>query len=231
MKITIPKPCHENWEMMTPEDKGRFCAVCSKTVRDFTNASDEEIINAFSNTSENICGNFNESQLDRYLQYSYLNSLLTKFAVGFVFTTAGFVALNAQKTTAKDTINRERTDGIVLTGFTTKKECKQIVTGITTVTSEEHVAKESVAQLRGMTSGVKIKDTVQSDRLILGGIHSVKIDDYRPLYVLDGKIISEKKFRKLDQKSIKTMNVLKGASATAIYGEKGKNGVILVKTK
>jgi hypothetical protein len=104
MKITIPKPCHENWEMMTPEDKGRFCAVCSKTVRDFTNASDEEIINAFSNTSENICGNFNESQLDRDLHYSYLNSLLTKFAVGFVFTTAGFVALNAQKKTAKDTI-------------------------------------------------------------------------------------------------------------------------------
>lgn len=225
MKITIPKPCHENWEMMTPEDKGRFCAVCSKTVRDFTNASDEEIINAFSNTSENICGNFNESQLDRDLQYSYLNSLLTKFAVGFVFTTAGFVALNAQKTTAKDTLNTERTDGIVITsGIVRKKVCETDI-------SKDARTKDLDIQLKGQVSGVKISDTIHSDRLILGGIHSVKIDDYRPLYVLDGKIISEKKFRKLDQKSIKTMNILKGASATAIYGEKGKNGVILVKTK
>ncbi|BEV03553.1 hypothetical protein [Chryseobacterium gambrini] len=231
MKITIPKPCHENWATMTPEDKGRFCAVCSKTVRDFTNASDEEIINVFSSTSENICGNFNESQLDRDLQYSYLNSLLTKFAVGFVFTTAGFVALNAQKKMVNDSVKAEMIDEVILTGFTTKKECKQMVTGITTVTSEEHPAEKSAAQLRGMTSGVKISDTIHSDRLILGGIHSVKIDDYRALYVLDGKIISEKKFRKLDQKSIKTMNILKGATAVAIYGEKGKNGVILVKTK
>ncbi|WP_288458801.1 TonB-dependent receptor plug domain-containing protein [uncultured Chryseobacterium sp.] len=231
MKITIPKPCHENWELMTPEDKGRFCEVCSKTVRDFTNASDEEIINVFSTTSENICGNFNESQLDRDLQYSYLNSLLTKFAVGFVFTTAGFIALNAQKKMVNDSVKAEMIDEVILTGFTTKKECKQMVTGITTVTSEEHPAEKSAAQLREMTSGVKISDTIHSDRLILGGIHSVKIHDYRPLYVLDGKIISEKKFRKLDQKSIKTMNILKGASATAIYGEKGKNGVILVKTK
>lgn len=225
MKITIPKPCHENWEMMTPEDKGRFCAVCSKTVRDFTNASDEEIINVFSTTSENICGNFNESQLDRDLQYSYLNSLLTKFAVGFVFTTAGFVALNAQKITAKDTLNSERTDGIVITaGIVRKKVCETDV-------SKEAKSKDLDIQLKGQVSGVKISDTIHSDRLILGGIHSVKIDDYRPLYVLNGKIISEKKFNKLNPKSIKSMNVLKGASAVAVYGQEGRNGVILVKTK
>jgi hypothetical protein len=47
MKITIPKPCHENWENMTPDEKGRFCAVCSKTVRDFSKVPDDEIIGFF----------------------------------------------------------------------------------------------------------------------------------------------------------------------------------------
>lgn len=47
MKITIPKPCDEKWESMTPQEKGRFCAVCSKTVRDFTNDSDDEILDYF----------------------------------------------------------------------------------------------------------------------------------------------------------------------------------------
>ena len=65
MKITIPTPCHENWETMTREEKGRFCSVCSKTVRDFTAASDEENIDVVSNSTEEICGNFYEIQLDR----------------------------------------------------------------------------------------------------------------------------------------------------------------------
>ncbi|PZT98713.1 MAG: hypothetical protein DI622_22480, partial [Chryseobacterium sp.] len=81
MKITIPTSCHENWETITREEKGRFCSVCSKTVRDFTAASDEEIIGVFSNSTEEICGNFYESQLNRNLQYSYINSFLLKFAV------------------------------------------------------------------------------------------------------------------------------------------------------
>ncbi len=97
MKIIIPAPCHENWDSMTPDEKGRFCSVCSKTVRDFRNAPDEEIIDAFSGSSENICGNFNETQLERDLRYSFINSIFIKFAVGFILTSGGFVSLEAQQ--------------------------------------------------------------------------------------------------------------------------------------
>ena len=35
-KPIIPNPCHEDWNKMTPEDKGRHCSVCDKVVIDFT---------------------------------------------------------------------------------------------------------------------------------------------------------------------------------------------------
>ena len=62
-KITIPKPCHEDWNKMTPNDNGRFCGSCSKNVVDFTNMLPDEIQVYFQKHS-NVCGRFKNSQLD-----------------------------------------------------------------------------------------------------------------------------------------------------------------------
>ena len=51
------------------------------------------------------------------------------------------------------------------------------------------------------------------------------------LYIMDGKEISEKDMKDLSPNLIQSINVLKGESAKALYGEKGKNGVIEIKTK
>jgi len=51
------------------------------------------------------------------------------------------------------------------------------------------------------------------------------------LYIMDGKEISEKDMKDLSPNMIQSINVLKGESAKALYGEKGKNGVIEIKTK
>ncbi len=64
-QIHIPAPCSENWDTMTPVEKGRFCAACQKTVIDFTYKSDEEIIRFFQNKKDNVCGGFSANQLDR----------------------------------------------------------------------------------------------------------------------------------------------------------------------
>ncbi|MEQ6125112.1 energy transducer TonB [Pseudotenacibaculum sp. MALMAid0570] len=64
-KVSIPKPCHEDWSKMTPKEKGRFCNSCSKTVIDFTQKSQEEIQNFLAeNNGKRVCGHFQRNQLD-----------------------------------------------------------------------------------------------------------------------------------------------------------------------
>lgn len=52
-----------------------------------------------------------------------------------------------------------------------------------------------------------------------------------PLYIVDGKILNKSDADKISPNDIKSVNVLKGESATAAYGDKGKNGVIEITIK
>src|SRR5215213_1531254 len=64
--LTIPKPCHENWNQMTPDEKGRFCGSCQKTVIDFTGVGDRELAAFFKkSTTGSVCGRFQKEQLNR----------------------------------------------------------------------------------------------------------------------------------------------------------------------
>lgn len=53
----------------------------------------------------------------------------------------------------------------------------------------------------------------------------------KPIYILDGKIISNSSFKKINTNNIESISVLKGNSAIKKYGEKAKNGVVEIKTK
>jgi hypothetical protein len=66
LKISIPTPCHEDWSKMTPNEAGRHCSSCAKTVVDFTAMSDDEVKNYFiARKDEKLCGRFKQSQLHR----------------------------------------------------------------------------------------------------------------------------------------------------------------------
>lgn len=75
--LSIPTPCHEQWNQMTPTEKGKFCAACSKEVIDFTQSSDEHLFKSLQ-SKENLCGRFRPSQLNRkiHLDRKKGNSLL-----------------------------------------------------------------------------------------------------------------------------------------------------------
>jgi hypothetical protein len=66
IQISIPKPCHENWENMDVAEKGRFCGSCEKQVIDFSSMSDRDIAQFFKKPSTgSVCGRFNDGQLNR----------------------------------------------------------------------------------------------------------------------------------------------------------------------
>lgn len=65
LNIEIPNSCHENWNGMQPNQQGRHCLSCQKTVVDFTAMGDAELINFFTKKKENVCGRFFNEQLNR----------------------------------------------------------------------------------------------------------------------------------------------------------------------
>ncbi len=77
-----------------------------------------------------------------------------------------------------------------------------------------------------------IEGPLTPSTVYLSNITQVKNDSNNiPLYVIDGDIVSPEALTILDPNFIQSINVLKGKSATALYGEKGKNGVVIITTK
>jgi hypothetical protein len=95
--LTIPTPCHENWDAMTPNQQGKFCQSCSKTVVDFTTMTDAEVLNFFKQNTTNTCGRFNHDQLDRKIveQTAKQNKSL-KWLFASMFSLAIFTKTAAQ---------------------------------------------------------------------------------------------------------------------------------------
>lgn len=85
--------------------------------------------------------------------------------------------------------------------------------------------------LQGQITGVQIQNAGSpgsSPRVIIRGVSTINGSD--PLYVVDGMPVGTN-INFLNQNDIESMQVLKDASAAAIYGTRGSNGVILVTTK
>lgn len=70
--ISIPKPCHENWNEMTPTQKGAFCGKCQIDVIDFSKMTDVEIKETLiAQRGNHLCGKFKTTQLETFnLKYS-----------------------------------------------------------------------------------------------------------------------------------------------------------------
>ena len=126
-------------------------------------------------------------------------------------------------------------DEVVVVGYGTMK--KSDVTGsISTAKGDDLVKNQSFSaldNLRGKVSGVNIfsnssQPGAYSNRVVIRGIATINSSS-NPLYVVDGVVMEN--FDLVNPNDIESMEVLKDASATAIYGARGANGVIMVTTK
>ena len=142
---------------------------------------------------------------------------------------------------------------VVVTSQGIKKEKKALGYAVTTIKAEEFASKPSTDIARALTgkvAGANIQQTSglsgSGTNIIIRGYSSITGNN-QPLFVVDGipfnsdtnsdgnflegSTNASSRFADLDPNSIESVNVLKGLSATTLYGSSGRNGVILITTK
>lgn len=140
-------------------------------------------------------------------------------------------------------VDQQSLEEVVVIGYGTQK--KSDLTGAVSSVSSEELAERPAASLNQVIGGKMPGVNVTSGSGRPGGRSQVRIRgntsisiDNTPLYVIDGVILNVANLPNgsspidyINPNSIESVEVLKDASATAIYGARGANGVIMVTTK
>lgn len=155
-----------------------------------------------------------------------------------VFSYIGLVTQEVNITSSRiDVVLKENTevlDEVVVTGYGTTKK-RDLVTAVASVSADQlkdiPVTSASEA-LQGKLAGVSVTTTEGSPDAdvkirVRGGTSLTQSND--PLYIVDGFPVSS--ISDIAPSDIASMDVLKDAAATAIYGAQGANGVIIITTK
>ena len=127
-------------------------------------------------------------------------------------------------------------DDVVVVGYGSQSR-EMLTTSISKVDSKvlENVPYTNLTQaLQGSVSGVRVQSTSgqpgEASRIIVRGGTSIgDPDGAAPLYVVDG--ITRDNINHISANDIESIQVLKDAASTSIYGAKGSNGVVIITTK
>lgn len=178
-------------------------------------------------TVTDIDGNFSIPNAPR-------NANLEISYVGFKTQSVSMSGKNSVSVTLQE--DRQMLDDVVVVGYGVQK--KSDVTGaMASVSTEELNARpvnNALEALQGKAAGVDITTNERPGTLgsiLIRGQRSLSAGN-SPLYVVDGvPLMSASAIETLNPRDIETIDILKDASATAIYGSRGANGVVLVTTK
>jgi TonB-linked SusC/RagA family outer membrane protein len=163
---------------------------------------------------------------DATLVFTYVGMKTHEEAVG------GRAAINvALETEAK------RLEDVVIVGYGTARKISSVVGSVAYVNSDK-LAEKPVANitdaLQGRVAGLMVLSSSGEPSSLssmqLHGMGSLNASN-TPLYVVDGFPVSADALRSLNPNDFESINVLKDASATSIYGSRAANGVVYVTTK
>ena len=170
---------------------------------------------------------------------------LTKSVLAVVLT-ASFTVSYAQKSKV-DTTKTKDIEGVVVTALGIKREKKALGYSSQEIKSDALTDGTTntgniAAQLSGKVAGLQVNTNNNfggSSNLVIRGYKS--LSGGGPLIVIDGSPVSNSSLSgqydygnylsDINQEDIESINVLKGAAASALYGERGLNGVIVITTK
>ena len=158
-----------------------------------------------------------------------------------VFSSIGYITQNIQITN-QSMLNvsllpdTKKLDEVVVVGYGVQK--KSDVTGAMISVGEKELKSRPVNNaleaMQGKAAGVDITSNERPGeigQISIRGVRSITASS-SPLYVVDGvPLMSTSGIETINPSDIETIDVLKDASATAIYGSRGANGVIIVTTK
>lgn len=158
-----------------------------------------------------------------------------------VFTYIGFASQEATvgKRTRIDLTLKESANSlneVIVTGYGEQK--KRDITGSVGIVNVQELQKAPVKSiddaLAGRVAGVQVTSPDgqpgSNANITIRGVGSVT-QSSAPLYVIDGFPQEDANFNSINPAEVQSIEVLKDASATAIYGARGSNGVIIITTK
>ncbi len=131
----------------------------------------------------------------------------------------------------------KKLDEVVVIGYGTQKK-SDVTTAVSSISSDnlkERAAVNFGEAMAGQIPGVQIQQTNGSPggeglTVRVRGVGSITQSN-DPLYVVDGYPMEGGAFRLLNPSDIESIQILKDASSTAIYGSRGANGVVIITTK
>jgi TonB-dependent SusC/RagA subfamily outer membrane receptor len=120
-------------------------------------------------------------------------------------------------------------DELVVVGYGTKiKRVREAI-----IEEEEKPLLVITDAIQGRMAGVSVTNSTPGgnmNNIMIRGGNSLTTDN-NPLYVIDGVVPENSNINMLNSSDIESISILKGESATALYGARAANGVIIIKTK
>jgi len=148
-----------------------------------------------------------------------------------------YITVGASNTVNVSMQSDNTLDEVVVTAQGIKREKKALGYAVTTIKSEaiENKPETDIAKLlTGKVSGVQVNTAGgflgESPNVIIRSKNSITGNN-QPLYIIDGIPITGDRTFDIDPNNISSTSVLKGLAASTLYGEDGRNGVILIQTK